>query len=220
MIRSKNYIKNPFFSICIPHYNRTRHLIKACEVLSVQTFTDFEICISDDKSTDGLEQELLTYLEQSDISYVYEKQEINLRYDGNIRRSILLANGVYCILFGNDDCLYSIDTLNELYKYIIQYNKPSVVITNYSDWKTGEITRRIKREQLINGNINTAAVNFRNVAFVSGVLIHRKSAEHLHTNKWDGSEMYQMFIVASLMSRGGNLLNLEKVVVKKRYSVV
>ncbi|MDB9482187.1 glycosyltransferase, partial [Dolichospermum circinale CS-537/05] len=44
------YIENPFFSICIPQYNRTSFLIEACKVLAQQTFKNFEVCISDDQS--------------------------------------------------------------------------------------------------------------------------------------------------------------------------
>jgi glycosyltransferase involved in cell wall biosynthesis len=61
-------LSNPFFSICIPQYNRTSYLIEALNVLSQQTFRNFKVCISDDRSTDGREQELIDYLKQSGCS--------------------------------------------------------------------------------------------------------------------------------------------------------
>ena len=48
----------PYFSICIPQHNRTSFLIEALRTLDRQTFRDFEVCISDDASTDGREADL------------------------------------------------------------------------------------------------------------------------------------------------------------------
>jgi len=62
--------------------------MEALRVLDTQTFTNFEVCISDDVSNDGREKELLDYLESSSLSYVYVRQDKSLRYDANIRASI------------------------------------------------------------------------------------------------------------------------------------
>ena len=43
------------FSIIIPTYNRKNLLIKCLNELEKQTFTDFEVIIIDDGSTDGSE---------------------------------------------------------------------------------------------------------------------------------------------------------------------
>src|SRR5437870_4951825 len=88
--------REPFFSICIPQFNRTPFLIAACEVLAKQCFHDFEVCISDDCSTDGRTSELLAFLESSNLQYTFKVQERNARYDGNLRSAIGLAQGRYC----------------------------------------------------------------------------------------------------------------------------
>lgn len=205
----------PFFSICVPQYNRTRHLIEACKVLAAQKFSDFEVCISDDCSTDGMDRQLTEYLSGSGLAFVYKRQEKNLRYDGSIRASISLASGRYCVLFGNDDCLLSNDTLFDLHKKIVSHHYPAVVVTNYQDWKTGDVTKRVASTELIPGGVDVAVKYYRNVAFVSGVTISRERAVSLETDRWDGSEMYQMYLVASLLAEGGNLLNLEDIAVRK-----
>jgi len=43
----------PFFSVIVPTYNRLRLLLQALECLRLQTFTEFEVIIVDDGSTDG-----------------------------------------------------------------------------------------------------------------------------------------------------------------------
>jgi glycosyltransferase involved in cell wall biosynthesis len=211
----ENYLSNPFFSICIPQYNRTSYLIEALKVLAQQTFKNFEVCISDDQSTDGREQQLIDYLKQSGLSFIYKKQEKNLRYDGNIRGSISLASGQYCFLHGNDDCLGSENTLQELYEKIQENNLPTVIITNFEDWQTGSKHQRIRCSALVGSGVEVAATHFRNVAFVTGVIVDRSIAQSHHTDKWDGSEMYQMYIVARAIASDGNLLELADSYVRK-----
>jgi glycosyltransferase involved in cell wall biosynthesis len=211
----ENYLSNPFFSVCIPQYNRTSYLIEALKVLAQQTFKNFEVCISDDRSTDGREQELIDYLKQSGLSFIYKKQEKNLRYDGNIRGSISLASGQYCFLHGNDDCLGSENTLKELYDKIQENELPTVTITNFEDWQTGNKHHRIRCSTLLGSSVKVAATHFRNVAFVTGVIIDRSIAQSHHTDKWDGSEMYQMYIFARAIASGGNLLELADSYVRK-----
>src|ERR1700686_3638620 len=95
----------PFFSICIPQYNRTSFLILALRALALQTFKNFEVCISDDCSNDGRQAELEQALREFGLRYAYRQQAKNVGYDGNLRTAISLASGCYCLLMGNDDCL-------------------------------------------------------------------------------------------------------------------
>ena len=88
----------PFFSICIPQYNRTSFLIEACRRLKTQTFDDFEVCISDDRPTDGREEELKATSDRLGLRYSYYVEEKNPPYDANLLRAIELASGRYCIL--------------------------------------------------------------------------------------------------------------------------
>ncbi len=211
----RRLVEKPFFSICIPQYNRTSFLIEVLKSFTSQTFKSFEVCISDGKSTDGRELELLEFLDRSKLSFIFVRHEINLRYDTNIRFSISLAQGEYCLLNGNDDTLCHSGTLREIYDRISGCSNIGVAITNYKDWTTGDVTRRIFQDQLFVGDPIVAVNHYRNVAFVSGVLIHAKKAQALATSVWDGSEMYQMYLMASILSAGMNLLELELCTVRK-----
>jgi glycosyltransferase involved in cell wall biosynthesis len=202
-------MKDPFFSICIPQHNRTSFLIEACRVMSEQSFKSFEVCISDDCSTDGREDELIEYLHRSGLSFVYRKQEKNLRYDGNLRTAMSLARGHYCFLHGNDDCLSSSTTLAEIYEEIKEHNFPSAIVTNYQNWSTGEKTQRLPYSRLVGSGVEVAVSHFRDVAFVTGVMFDR-SLSHIHsTDEQDGSEFYQMYLLARILAAGGSLLHLD-----------
>jgi glycosyltransferase involved in cell wall biosynthesis len=215
MVLIRRLTELPFFSICIPQYNRTSFLLEACKSMEMQSFRNFEVCISDGGSTDGRVEELVDYLKSSTLSFVYRRYDINLQYDANLRASIDLAQGKYCILHGNDDALANSDILQQLLDEIRQYGAPGVVITNYEDWRTGVITSRIKQNGLVGAGPQIAAAHFRNVSFVGGVILDRLEAQQLATDKWDGSEMYQMYLMARIVAMGKPLLLSERSTVRK-----
>ena len=209
----------PFFSICIPQHNRTSFLIEACRHLKLQTCQDFEVCISDDCSTDGRAEELQQFLRESQISFVYRRQKKNRRYDGNLRTAIGLASGEYCILMGNDDCLAEDTTLESLRANLRNHPQTGVVITNFKDFATGQITRRIVRTGNLGGGPQVAVRSFRNASFVSGVIFRTDRAQTHATDLWDGSEMYQMYIASRIIAEGNELLELDVVAVRKDMTI-
>ena len=205
----------PFFSICIPQFNRTSFVIQACRSVAEQTFRDFELCISDDCSTDGRSEELLKSLDRSGMTYVYTCPERNLRYDGNLRSAIGLARGRYCFLLGNDDALASPSVLAELHERMLLVDPPGVVITNYEDYATGQVMRRTKHSRVVGSGAQVAAGCFRNFGFVSGVVLETAAARKFASNAWDGSEYYQMFLGCRIIASGKPLVELDLVTVRK-----
>lgn len=205
----------PFFSICIPQYNRTGLLIEALRCLEVQTFKSFEVCISEDNSTDGRQMEVVSYLQGSSLYYTYQPTGKSLRYDANTRRAMSLAVGRYCLLMGNDDCMRDKNTLFDLKNMIREAEFPGVLIGNFQDWQTGEVTRRIRATRTLPGSSWTAITNYRNMAFVSGLVVDRIAAQEIATEKWDGSEMYQMYILCRVIASGRSLLLTQDSLVRK-----
>jgi glycosyltransferase involved in cell wall biosynthesis len=208
-------IADPFFSICVPQFNRTSFLMEACKSIIGQTLQNFEVCISDDCSTDGREDELIHLLEQNSVSFVYRKLETNSRYDANLRASIALARGKYCFLLGNDDYLASPTVLEELAADIVRFGSVGVVMTNYEDFATGAIVERVRRTAIVGAGPSIAASSFRNFSFISGVVLQRERAQFHTTDRWNGSEMYQMYIGCRIIAEGGHLLNIQRVTIRK-----
>jgi len=201
----------PFFSICIPQYNRTSFLIEALRVLTRQTFKDFEVCISDDCSTDGRQSELQQTLREFDLHHVYRRQPRNVRYDANLRAAIGLASGSYCLLMGNDDCVADPDTLERLHKLITQQDNIGVVITNYVNQASRAIFRRVPATRTVGAGPSIAERCFRNFSFVSGIILRRDRAVAHATSEWDGAEMYQMYIGSRIISEGYSLMEIADV---------
>ena len=207
--------RRPYFSICIPQYNRTSFLIEAIRWLGLQTFRDMQICVSDDCSNDGREAELVDALRASGLPFVYERQEKNCRYDGNLRAAINMSSGKYCYLLGNDDRPSTVDELAKLHAEIEVEGEVGVVIANYEELTDGRIVHRMPVTANLGGGPRVAIQNFRNFSFVSGVVLNGDRARALTTDKWDGSEMYQTYVGCRLIASGLSLLERGGAMVRK-----
>jgi hypothetical protein len=215
MFVEKRTVQHPFFSLCIPQYNRTSFLLELCRSVAAQTFRDVELCISDGGSTDNRQAEIIAFLESQGLSFVYQRQEKTARYDQNLRAAISLARGQYCLLMGNDDALAGPDSLALLVRDMEQFGPAGVVIPDFEDFVTGERAFRIRHSRNLGAGPGVAAGHFRNFSFVSGVVLERETAQAVATDKWDSSEMYQTYVGCRLIASGLPLLELERVLVRK-----
>ena len=57
-------------------------------------------------------------------------------------------------------------------------------------------------------------MNFRNTSFVSGIVLKREDCLKFRTEKWDGSEMYQMYLFSRIIASGKKLLNISERIVR------
>jgi hypothetical protein len=215
LCESYRTLLEPTFSICIPQYNRTDFLIAACESFASQKFTDFEVCISDDCSTDGKEGALINHLQRLNLCFVYSRMEFNVRYDANLRNAITLSKGKYLLLMGNDDALSDSDALQAIHDELIRFEPVAVAITNYREYTSGKIYRRMRATGVLGRGPRVAVSNFRNYSFLSGVILRADAARKCATQALDGSEMYQMFLGTRLVAAGGRLLAIDRVCIDK-----
>jgi len=218
-IRRSYHSASPFFSVCIPQYNRTSFLIEACKSIESQIFQGVEVCISDDCSTDGREADLLGFLECSKLSYVYKRQTKNLRYDGNIRESIALSTGQFCFLLGNDDGLSDPKTLADMHALMLQHEPVSVAMTNYRQIGSSRVFRRVRSTGIAGAGPSMAIRAFRDFSFVSGIVLNGPEARSQATDRWDGSEMYQMYLGCRMLAAGGRFLGIDRVCIEKDLQV-
>lgn len=220
MMRERRSNSAPFFSICIPQFNRTSFLLVALKAIQSQCCENFEICISDGGSTDGRESEILNFLDNSSAAYVYRKQPDRCLYDKNLRCALELARGRYVLLCGNDDALADANTLKDLFNLLSERTDVGVLISNYADWRNGAKTRRILKDGFEGKGPWVAATHYRNLAFVSGLILDRSMCQAVATDRWDGSEMYQMYVASRIIASGKTLVEIDKTIIKKDIQVV
>jgi glycosyltransferase involved in cell wall biosynthesis len=96
--------KTPAISVCIPTYNYGRFLPDAIESILAQDFSDFEIVITDDASTDGT-VDLVEAYQARDGRIRLIKNERRLGMNGNIQRAADLGRGQFIKMLCADDWL-------------------------------------------------------------------------------------------------------------------
>lgn len=118
----------PFFSIVIPSYNRLNFLRIALKSISEQVFTDYEIIVVNDGSSDGTE----AYLE----SEVLTNNKLRAIHQQNTERGKArnngwkAAKGEYVVFFDSDDIMLP-DYLSTLEKHIEESN-PDLIACKFA----------------------------------------------------------------------------------------
>lgn len=125
-------MKKPFFSIVVPTYNRASDLQFVLYCVLRQSFSDYEIVISDNCSTDNTEN-IVNKLKNKKIRYFRNKKNIGMI--PNQKKAIGYAEGEYVFLHGDDDFLLYSDSLQKIYKELIRHN-PGYVRVNYISLST------------------------------------------------------------------------------------
>ncbi len=98
-IEVKDY---PFFSICIPTYNRANYLKEALESVLSQTYKNYEVIVYDDGSTDSTYQVVKGFKSEK-IKYFRGDKNRGRPFARN--RCIELSKGDWIVLFDDDDIL-------------------------------------------------------------------------------------------------------------------
>lgn len=90
----------PFFSIIIPVYNGSSHVSEAVRSMQEQTFTDFELIIINDGSTDDTTEVVLPFLEDKRISLY---SQLNRGVSAARNTGVKYANGQFLLFIDCDD---------------------------------------------------------------------------------------------------------------------
>ena len=89
------------FSIILPTYNRAHRINRAIESILEQRYSDWELIIVDDASTDNTEEVIQPYL--SDLRIRYLKNETNQERCVSRNIGIYTAKGDYICFLDSDD---------------------------------------------------------------------------------------------------------------------
>ena len=118
--------KTPEISLIMSVYNGEDYLSEAIESVLNQTFTDFELIVINDCSTDKTE-EILKGFEKLDERVKVHTNEVNLRLPSSLNKAISLAQGKYIARMDADDiCLP--ERLEKQYKFMEE--NPNVALSS------------------------------------------------------------------------------------------
>ena len=118
---------NPLFSVLIANYNNGKYLMEAINSVYVQTYTNWEIILVDDASTDN-SKEIYKELEKDTRIHIFYNDE-NHGCGYTKRRCAELANGELCGFLDADDIIAK----DALHIMVIEHFKHESISMAYSD---------------------------------------------------------------------------------------
>jgi glycosyltransferase involved in cell wall biosynthesis len=185
---------NPLVSLCLPVYNGARFIAYTLDSLLLQTYGNIEIIISDDCSTDNLNEILQTYNDER-ISYFKNTQNCGITYNWN--KAVSLAKGKYIKLICQDDILAP-DCIEEQVRVLEedQYRTIALVIcrANIIDINNQVILQR--KSVLIKGLNNPKRVinkcAFYGTNIIGEPMVGLMRADAIVDIEFDGSNKYMI----------------------------
>lgn len=102
-------MSNVLISICIPAYKRTDFLRRLLDSISIQTFRDFEVIVTDDSPTDDVA--LLCNKFENSFKLLYHKNVNSLGTPENWNEAIRKASGTWIKIMHDDDWFSEKDSL-------------------------------------------------------------------------------------------------------------
>lgn len=114
----------PKVSVVIPAYNHERFIGPAIDSVLNQTFSDLELIIVDDGSTDDTAKVIKSY-DDPRLSYTWQENQDAFN---TINRGMSMAQGEYIAILNSDD-IYTLDRLETLLAYV-EKTRAACVITD------------------------------------------------------------------------------------------
>ncbi len=111
-INGRSFLMKPYFSIIIPTYNRGYILWKTIQSIQNQTFSDWELIIIDDSSTDNTNLVVAQFLQDKRIYYFKNKKNLGPSQSRNI--GLDKAKGEIIAYVDSDD---------PIFEFFLEYTK-------------------------------------------------------------------------------------------------
>jgi len=206
----------PKVSVIIPAFNTSDYICRAIDGVLAQTYTDFEIIVVDDGSTDRLVAVLKAYRDRIKYFYQENKGPSAARNNGINR-----AEGEYIAFLDGDD-IWCPENLEKKIKYLEGNPTVSVVCSDFEVFgdashpssfnHRGLFPDRKRGEEFIISDTLALLIG-QAFMFSSTTLLRRSSFEKYGVFEMEISEDYDLFL---RMAQGGDFGCIHEILVRKR----
>lgn len=185
-------------SICIPSYNRPDSLLQLLK--SVDASSELiEIVIAEDAAPlrEVVRSKVQEFKDMSNYEIHYHENTQNLGYDANLRNLIDLAKGEFVLFMGDDD-LFKPGALDEFLKFLQSDKQYNYILRSYEIEHadgTIEIFKYFPHSTILKSGATSACFLFKRSVSIAGFTIARNRALELATDKFDGTLLYQLYLV-------------------------
>jgi abequosyltransferase len=190
---------NPLISICIPSYNRTDELKRLLNSIDCDP-SIIEVVICEDFSPSRSEIKSIVDLYSISSKYLinYYENDVNLGFDGNLRRLAEHAKGKYILFMGDDD-LFLPNALDKFIYFLKKHQDIPYVLRSYVVLHNNgnlEYFRYLPKTQFLPEGETAVAWLIKRSVTICGFTISKKAALKFSTNDLDGTLLYHVYLMA------------------------
>ncbi|MFI3212536.1 MAG: glycosyltransferase family 2 protein [Eubacteriales bacterium] len=185
-------------SICIPTYNNVEEVKRLVASISVQTYTDYEVIITDDSTNTEIQE----YIESANSSIRYYHNEKPLGHIFNWNKAISYANGEFVKIMFSDDWFTKETSLGELVALLEENPKASLAFSgNLQVSKKETVDRAASHEYLEKLRDNYRYLFISNQIGAPSNTLYRRKDENKFSPSASVISPLQASEIASLKSR-------------------
>ena len=167
-------LTEPFFSIVIPTHNRSARLVSAVRSILAQNYTNFEVIIVDDGSTDDTIVTVDTFSKNDKrIKYFFKENE-----ERSIARNfgIKMASGMYVCFLDSDDVLYS-NHFSTAYNLLHRNGFPEIGHLGYQS--ISEDGAIVMKKNNFDDSIKNTLI-YENILSINAIFVRRDIASEIN----------------------------------------
>tara|TARA_B100000768_G_scaffold164883_1_gene167107 strand:- start:542 stop:1432 length:891 start_codon:yes stop_codon:yes gene_type:complete len=183
-------MSNILFSVIVPTYNRESFIVKTIQSVLNQTYSNFELIIVDDGSTDNTEK-VVRRIKDERIKY-YKKENAERGAARNYGTN--KAEGDYITFLDSDDLLYS-KYLKEASLFIKKNKSVSLFHQLFEEKNNSD--KLIHSADYTNNNVFKSLIKKGNFMACQGMFLQKDFAKYnlfIEDRKLAGSEDYELWL--------------------------
>lgn len=159
----------PFFSVIIPLYNKEGYIKSTLQSVLNQSFTDFEIIIINDGSTDNSASEVKQFTDNRISFYQQENKGLSATRNTGIKK----AKADFVALLDADD-LWETYYLESIKNLIMTHENHHIFTTDFKPWPKEDLPPLNVQNTISQGKVISDYFNLRkNIFCYSSVVFHK-----------------------------------------------
>lgn len=215
-------MRKPLVSVLIPNYNYDRYLEECLESVLQQTYDNFEVVISDNRSTDKSYETMMRYREkflQRNIWCDITQNKRNIGSAGNTAVCFNRSEGKYFIWLSSDDCLEP-DALDNMVQVLEKYPSAGYVMVHRNEIDDEGIKKETapfyNQSCYIHGEEQAAVYMMAGIAVSSQILFRKSTYLNMGRSKVLRFQVAGDWYDNFLMACHGDVVYIKKALVNYR----